>query len=76
MRLLHNLIHKLSDTLADLGNDGIEYIINDTGFEPFPEPFHDIQLRTVWRQKDQLKPTFLFFQKRQQQLRMMNSGVI
>lgn len=76
MRMFHDFIYKLPNTQTDFGNGGIEHIIDNTRFKPFPESFHDVQLRTVRRQKHQLKPTFLFFQKRLQQLRMMNSGVV
>ena len=51
MRTLHDFIHKLPDTQTDFSNGGMEHIVEDTGFNPFPESFHDVQLRTVRRQK-------------------------
>lgn len=38
--LLHDVIHKGGDVSTDLGCRVIKDIVNDIGFQPFPEPFH------------------------------------
>lgn len=49
---------------------------DDRFFEPFPYPFHQIQLRTVRKQEDELKSFLVFFEKRLNQLSLVNPCII
>ncbi|AQT85358.1 hypothetical protein B1222_14595 [Paenibacillus larvae subsp. pulvifaciens] len=46
--------HTFPDVLADFGNGVKEHVVNHIGFQPFLEPFDDVELRIVRRQKNQL----------------------
>ncbi len=76
LQVFIDFLQKSGHSRLDRGHTPEEHIVDHRTFQPLPQPFDEIQVRAVGREKHQTELIAMGFEKRLNQLGMVNFRVV